>query len=1800
MLLISVLTVILSAAAVTAFALVRKKSDNRPDGQGHLLTSLWNEYHAAMNADKPREASVVLDKIISKAKAERLHFDFYDAAASKVTVESSRNWKNRELYKEWFDKKVKEYDEPVVTFRRRFDNRDTTGLTDFVIVNKTRLQAGRNQAFYSCSLDNLWTSMFKDDYEYALWALALPCNSGKAASLLQDYLDGAYPKAAYLEYNVGIDKRSSVSDKAQADKMAACREFIRKYDGKAVSLYAKARLCRERLDSLSRKEFKLRVGSETSGADKASLEREYKSLYEDCKAAEKERLSYKTGVDRQIAAKIKDFGQLTEFLTSKKIEISFEDRTVVLVLRNLDKVDVSFALDRLDAKPLFKKTVVNPKKSFYVRDTVKVELPKCDDGDYVLTVRNGKKVARTEWSSKMLSIALRDDNAGTGFYVADYQTGEPAAKVDLELFRSGTSVAKVVDVALSKDGFTPLPEAISKAVKNDAASVLVASYRDSDGFLRKTDDHYIYGGNISSSYAEDGAGSFCAVFSDKSAYNPGEKLSFKSVLYKEITGGDLRVFNAGTKVKAELINPDGKTVAETDLATNEYGSVASSFDLPTDSKNGIFQLRITSDGVDVSKFVTVDEFVLPTYDLSFDVADKLHFRGDTVEVTGKVTSYSGHSLSSARVSYSVENYGTKVSSGPLALNADGSFSVRFGTSDAKGSRNVYAVTVKVADATGETKEFTRRIPVLNYFSLYAKVGNALEGEISLDRPGWYGNNYIVSGGTAEVTFCVNELSDSKSPEPVEVRYSLKDSDERVVLSGKTVSGKVSGIALPKPGLYRLDAEAVARTDKGKEITASSSVVLVRIDQDDTVLAAKVRSVISLADGCADGDVQAGGDISVRFGAGEGPVWAVVELFGDKKQLLEHRVVSLEGKAGESGLLTWITYKYKEEYPDAVRLNIFYFRDGSSVSFSREFRRAKERQELPLSFSSFTDKALPGTEYSLALKSLPGVEAVAAIFDKSSETIVSNVWGKVVRREFGTESVPVSVSTGKIRGRMANEDDVVVGYGGRRRMKSSRASVLYDSVGMNDMALEESAVAEAPMVRYKAISEDAVDLVPEVAVRSDFSSTLAFEPFLRSDADGNIFLKFRTSDKLSTFVAQVWAHTPEMLNAAVRGEFVVTVPVKVSVVEPKYLYRGDKLTLHVSVSNNSEASVSGVAALQTFPSKDYQDAKPVASQARKVTVPAGGSVEVQFDVDPKNYDELGLKVVFADNAKTFSDGVFVSVPVYEARQTLTESHSAVLSTGADRTALIRRLESEFTGATSHGAEVKEIDIRQMLLDAVPSKVEPKGKDVLSLSEALYVRQVARRLGSDIEAETSDESIVERIKACMNADGGFGWFEGFRSSPTVTAVLLERFAKMRDAGLDFGRIDLNGSVKWLDRNQFLRGGNIPRWCDWLSMEQYAFVRSMYPSVAFDVTPETKIDKSEYPVNFKAFKKSLKDYLLPSAKDGRGLDGQILAKARRIKTLANLEGSEDGLPLAKAWGLGLSASSKMDKSITADIQSLLEYAVEHPDGGMYYPNAVMPWRGLLESEAYAHALLCDLMSSRYAASAAEPASETVRAPGYATAGQVADGIRLWLMLQKETQKWDDDPAFVDALNSVLSGSDRILSTKVVSLTKTYSAPFSKVAAAGNGFSVERHFYKEVTGENGKIGRLEIVPGMRLNVGDKITAEYRIWNQENRSFVRLTAPREAAFRPVEQLSGYYGWRLSPLFVSGAWSVTPQGYRNVRADETEYMFDVYPEDKTVVSEDFFITQEGIFTAPVVTIESLYSPHYRANDAFGGLVKTSK
>ena len=444
-------------------------------------------------------------------------------------------------------------------------------------------------------------------------------------------------------------------------------------------------------------------------------------------------------------------------------------------------------------------------------------------------------------------------------------------------------------------------------------------------------------------------------------------------------------------------------------------------------------------------------------------------------------------------------------------------------------------------------------------------------------------------------------------------------------------------------------------------------------------------------------------------------------------------------------------------------------------------------------------------------------------------------------------------------------------------------------------------------------------------------------------------------------------------------------------------------------------------------------------------------------------------------------------------------------------------------------------------------------------------------------------VEKIMACANADGGFGWFEGMKSSPIVTASVLDRFAGLRDRRLlnvvseEFGEDALDAfdaavtaAVNYLDAVYF-SDPDRPSWYGSISLWQYLQVRSLYVGVSFDKAAALKDCGSKV---YKQFKKGVKAILIPK-KDERWTDGAILNKVRMIRVINALTGSSYGEELADAWGLKL--SSKLRRSMAAELTSLKEYAVEHSSGGIYYPNAVLPFRGLLESEAYAHAMICDLFKEL-----------SVHPDLGAGLAELADGLRLWMMLQKETQQWSSDPGFVEAMASVYDGSDAVKDTKVMILSKRYSKPFDQINESGNGFKVSVKYYREAGTAGAKPERVEIVDGDVLTLGEKIVAVYSIWSEENRSFVRLSVPRAACLRPERQLSGWSGGWFRPLSY-GIYSISPYAYREVKADRTLYWIDVFPEENSKIEEMLFVTQEGRFAAPVAEIESLYAPHYRAN-----------
>ncbi len=1681
------------AAAVAALAIICTMLQGfTPQND---LNRLWKEYEAASKADLPKTQLEILEKIKKAALDGDRLYDFYHAGELAAQTRANINWKDRQQANSDFENELNATGIPVLRFFYLSNHSGQRDLLQYTVEHREELEAACHKEFHSKDryIPSLkYGNAVKpvDDYEYALWSIVgHEGMNSRIAGLLHEKCGDAYPKLAFIEY-------SSISRPFVESDLDG---FIARYSGKAAALMAEEILLSKRYDKMRQND--------------ASSE-EYLSFRKRCEEFEWRRKAF-SGDEKLIAERCTTAKTLIENMDGKSISFSVRDGVLKAELTNISEMTIKILKDN---KVIRSGKIANAVNSYHVADSVSWTIPSIDDGEYGIECSSGKVKQTLQYSRHSYSIAMKSDSKGTAIFLADAKSGKPVEKADIIISARNGKSSNTLKAQSFSNGFVYLPESLVRRYSKEPWRYDVYG-RGTDKNGRELNSERL----SLSSYQEGGHESYMngIVMKDRAAFHPGEEVQFKAIAY--YSGSEFKTVGKGTRIKAILRDPEYNEIASLDLLTNEFGSVSGSFKLEAE-RNGRFSIEILSGGRHLaSTDMVVDEFVLPSFELETEEDERLYLPGDEVPLRGRLISYSGHSLGAAKILCTIRCNG-KTETREIAPETDGSFSIMYQT-DPDASSQYISYNIAVTDATGETLDWDRGISVTSYISLFLEAEGCSSGSCSKTGNIFSGNEVRyrigISGGSSR---------DAK-------RENLSISWE-LVRGGKTV---LDGSANPgdelkfdmggkESGLYELKARLVTKTPSGREITASSMSRFILLRDSDKVLDAEIDDVFRLIEG---------DDIAVQFGAGNGPVWMIVEIYGTGNKPLVSKLLDY-GKDGES-FMDIIRFDFKEEWSDKVLFKTFYFRNGRQHEYSHLFDRSEKATSLPLEFTRFEDRTAPGKSYSFQIRSKAGIECLAAIFDKSSEAIAGNFWDRVWNWNSDAPGIYYSVICGKDE---TGWGPVLYKGAGRRMMSVNSAAI--ESMAVMD----EARIMEAPVMKSTAVqadmnsveTEEAVSMAEDMHVREDFSTSIAFEPFLHADEHGMISLDFTNKDKLSTFVISLFAHDKGMNNATLRREMVVTVPVKVSTVEPQLLYTGDVWQLRASLSSNEEMSVSG-----TFRIERGDEA-----YSERVTVPAGGEILLSHEM---RFDEAGIsdiKVSFIpDDRSQGGDAILIHIPVIKAAQTITEAHSAIFMPGMSREDIIKSLRKQFVNSNGKDIELREVSILDLIKEAVPGQIadaasDSYSPDAISLSRSLYARMLCEELGVPVDRAVMGKEIAKLLE-CTCADGGFAWFAGMESSPIVTAAVIYRIASVRARGHELSEALENAvmaAASYLDEQQF-NDSSRPYWRGRLSMEQYMYVRSLVPEIAFNPDNAGKKALSD-------FRKEAEKFLTPS-KD-RGTKGEILAKARRIIILDNLTGSDDGIALAKAWGIRSNTSSRLEKSSEKDIESLVQYAVEHKSGGMYFPNAVMPYRGLLESEAHAHALLCELLDNH----------------GHAG---IAEGLRLWLMVQKENQKWSEDPGFIEALASVMKGSDETLGMSVISLSCSSEIPFSKIKASGNGMKVSRTYYRFVNGK-----KVELRSGDELKLGERILAEYSIHNDENRSFGRIIAGRPACMRPVDQLSGYR-WDY--------WGC----YRIVRASATEFLMDVLPEENLIYSEEFFVTQAGSFTSPVVTVESIYAPHYRANSA---------
>ncbi len=1325
-----------------------------------------------------------------------------------------------------------------------------------------------------------------------------------------------------------------------------------------------------------------------------------------------------------------------------------------------------------------------------------------EPGVYVVrfSTADGNEICYESVNVSNVVGALRIRGGKPEVYAADYTTGKPIPQGRFSIFKNlydknTSSILKLKPWQtgrFSGRGFSAI----------DAGKA--TSDRKNNYVLRLEDGNDIYAPLIGGLQDEEwypGKGSSrryenAIVFTDRNLYKPADTIYFKVICYKASeTEGEVLANKTVELTLQHSSSPD--TVAQVKILTNDMGSASGFFTLPEGARNGRYYIK---EGYNTLKSIRVEEYKRPSFSVTMEPVGEVLCFGDVVRQTGSLKSYAGFSVAGGTIEYSISrtclvaskagwwySWYEKVGEGSTLSDNQGNFEILF-----TAERPVY---------TGYRREDYKDLYKASYDIHVRAVdpqGEVHESRISvpvadipldlnieLPKGETFDGRLIIDKDRVK-SVMVRGTTLNGTPYSFPGDWIVTDAGGREVSKGRFSSNE--SVAFDFGALPSGDYEMTARTEyRGREIDTKRKVIV--MSTDDTRLPFKSRYFYY--------PVKTEGEIEFVLGTTDDDLYFELEIF-DNAQVLYHESVHLQNEMRKFHI------PYDPDWRSAVKMGIFGIRAGQQISHQYEFKRPGDVR-LDIAIETFRDKTTPGAQEEMTIRAPEGSELLVSIYDMTTDRYGANHFNFLPISEYP------SVGTPNVHCSLDRWGAVSV-----NQMMRSRAT----GVAMDNMVLDEapvmykSAAAEGMAAEEAAIDQE--EDTPEFEGRTHLSELIAFYPHIRAEKGGVTKVRYQAGDLLTTFRVLVLGHDKRLFTGNDETEFVVQKELMVMPSVPLFATQGDKLVLKAKLVNLSSKELKGTAYVEILDDQGRK-LKLKGTNKQNKTLLAGAQDEVAWGIEvPGGTGKLTVRIWFA--TPTSSDGEQHEIQVVPNTITLTEAASFVIGQGKDHAYYEKQLRKQF-GAADPKIEYAEYSTLDAVKESLPAATKPACENAINWINQLYINQMRNFVLQDDPAGYAAfrAQAFSTLKTFQESDGRFAWFRGMPGSDMITLYFLEKLGQLRQVGALALSADEQQMVRKaaaaVDERVVVRSTQSKTFYPFAYIRDFG-IRSLW----FDISLSDKA------------KGVFQQYV---DKGGEGWqDLSILEKAQMCNTMLRAAGTPYD-------------DKRFDKRVKLLRESLKDYAVENPTIGCYFPNAVMPYRGLMNSEIYAHAQLMELFASL-------------------KERKMVDGIAQWLLLQKHNQAWENTVATTDAVHALIASKAKDL--KLGAVYYTYTTELSRVKASANEISIRRRFVRN--------GSETLAEGAKLKVGDKITVYYDIDNSENRSFVQMRAMRPACFYPVDERS-YFTW----------WGF----YREVKPSETNYYWELLPEERITVSEDFYVTQEGSFNSGLAEIECLYAKEYRGH-----------
>lgn len=1310
------------------------------------------------------------------------------------------------------------------------------------------------------------------------------------------------------------------------------------------------------------------------------------------------------------------------------------------------------------------------------------------------------------------------------------------------------------------------------------------------------------------------------LFTDRSIYRPGQTVHASAISYIVKKGLDASVPGKSMELNFILRDANGKQVAEQKATTDEYGTASVDFELPKEGQTGLYFISVNGT---VTKYVRVEEYKRPTFEITFPKVNEKYNWGDTVVVKATAKTYSGVPVQGAKVEYQVTrrnqlwwwgagSAGQLVKTDSCVTREDGTFDVEIpleaslsGKDEADMSEFMriarffnFEVSAIVTDISGESHEGVMSLPLGTKPTI-----------LTVNLP-----KRIETDSLKTVTFAYRNASGMPISSRLKYRIDKgewKDAEANAPVSIKEyASSSASSSLVWKSGVHQL--EAICGQDT--------------LQQKFTLFSMKdthpVEPTTEWYYQTAKTFPRDGKPVYIQVGSSENGAHIVYSIIAGNK-LLEKGAWEL----GDS--IVTLPFTYKEEYASGIVLNYSFVKQGKCYTRMMSIARPLPEKKLNIAWKTFRNRLTPGQkeEWTLKITTPDGKPAKAqlmsVLYDKSLDQIAphswkmslgfsqwlpscywtSNLWyytmdllGVYPTKYFDQKQLDVDKFDGKFFSYYAYMQAVELS----KLERSSGGTVESVRIQKDEVVREEAKgiwIRSSKMTRVGAAApsankvfdvveempqfaggsgSDARQFLDKVQVRENMNETAFFYPALESDNDGNVAIRFTLPESVTTWKFMGLAHDKEMRNGLLVDEAVAQKTVMVQPNMPRFLREGDKSTIVVKLFNTSDKKVSGNTRMQIL---DPETNKVVWQKTQNYSIDAEGSATISFDVQGLKEGVYINKVVAAGNG--YSDGEQHYLPVLSNRELVVNTLPITLHQKGEQNFDLSKLFLNKEGKQAKDAEEAKVTIEYtnnpswLMVKALPAISNPDEEDAISLMSAIYANTITNHVQKHLSLENlTQESIrlqnqVEKLKKLQNPDGSFSWWKGMKGSRYMTTSVAEMMVRLNDiAGVQKSTARMLTSA-----------------IDYLSWQTAQEVREMKKQEE----KKQKVNPSEQALH----------YLYILSVDGRKMKQNLEQdKAYLLDKMSKMTGDFSIYGKARA-AVVLARNSQQNAAYREKageyLQSVNEYAVYREEMGRYYDTrkALYSWRNYK---------IPTQVSVIEAMQMLKPNDK-----------QTIEELQRWLLMSKRTQVWDTPVNTVDAVYAFMKGNESNWSRKAENAVlkldgKLLPMPqdsttlgYVKTERPGKAskLSIDKKsdytswgaVYAEFKQPISEIGSMEsgikvrrvIVPAEseskgNAQVGEKVKVTLIITADRDYDFVQITDKRAACLEPVNQLSGYQ------------WSIGC--YVSPRDHATNFYFDRLSKGKHIVEMEYYVDRKGDYQSGTCTAECTYSPE------FGGRTET--